>query len=90
MVSSRFSTLLTVTELSWPHTIAHAVSPGLRTQGPGGGARGIVVRGAARAGGGQLGAAWGGAPCRVVVAERTGLDEEPSLLQGGQGSGVEA
>ena len=66
MVSSRFSTLLTVTELSWPHTIAHAVSPGLRTQGPGGGARGIVVRGAARGGGGQLGAARGGAGRRAL------------------------
>ena len=41
MESSSLSTLLTVTELSWPHTIACAVSPGLRTQGPGGNARGI-------------------------------------------------
>ena len=49
MVSSSLSTLLIVTELSWPHTIACAVSPGLRTQGPGGGAR-EIVRGAARAG----------------------------------------
>lgn len=60
MVSSSLSTLLTVTELSWPHTIACAVSPGLRTQGPGGGARGIVVRGAARGDAGRRRAAWGG------------------------------
>ena len=65
MVSSRFSRLLTVTELSWPHTIAHAVSPGLRTQGPGGGAR-EIVRGAARAGGGWLGAARDGAGQRAL------------------------
>ena len=56
--NSRFSMLLIVTELIWPHTIACAVSPGLRTQGRGGGAHGTVGRrGAARGGGGRHGAA---------------------------------
>ena len=56
--NSRFSVLLIVTELIWPHTIACAVSPELRTQGRGGGARGTVGRrGAARGGGGRHGAA---------------------------------
>jgi hypothetical protein len=88
MENSRFSTLLIVTELSSPHTIACAFSPGLSVH-PGAGRRRTWDRGvawggsgAAWAGGGRLGAAWGGAPCRVVVAERTGLDEEPSLLPG--------
>ena len=56
--NSRFSLLLIVTELIWPHTIACAISPELRTQGRGGGARGTVGRrGAARGGGGRHGAA---------------------------------
>ena len=56
--NSRFSVLLIVTELIWPHTIACAISPELRTQGRGGGARGTVGRrGAARGGGGRHGAA---------------------------------
>ena len=45
-------------------------------------------RGAAAGSLGRRGAARGGAPCRVVVAERTGLDEEPSHLPG-RGAGVE-
>ena len=56
--NSRFSLLLIATELIWPHTIACAISPELRTQGRGGGARGTVGRrGAARGGGGRHGAA---------------------------------
>ena len=59
MENSRSTTLLMVTELSWPHTIACAVSPGLRTQGRRGGARGIVGRGGG-------GAAWGGVGRRAL------------------------